>query len=572
MENNNIKKNIDKTKEDLLNKKDELIKKSKNNSNIEEKNKNKKSNNSSFKENNLIIILIIFAIVILFIAFVLQYILYSKRKKAKINTLINEKNNKKITKLNREKIKLINETEKLNEEINKLKKEKAELKKEKAQLSKEKNKLSKEKNKLRKEKNKLSQEKNQLLKKKEKLKKEKDKLEEEYDVLTKEYETLTEKKIPNPQDVYKQEKFSSRKKSFAKAKKFIENCIKGNLIQKIPSSPFSNPLISAIIPLYNTKNYCSKAIKSIQNQNIKNIEIILVDDKSKDETLSFIKKMQQEDPRIKIISNQKNMGTLYSRSIGALSAKGKYIFPLDSDDMFLDEDVFKTITNIAEKGNFDIVEFKGIASKKGNKGIFKNKISDTKWSRHPYNLVLYQPALGNYPVWPGKTLKTLHLETVYLWAKCIRTDIYQKTINKFGKEKYSRHVTRYEDILMSYALFNTARSYKFVGKYGIFYIYRPESVTKNKIKVETDIYNIYYLDIMIDFVQDRVENKKVLVNLILHLFDRKSFKKALKTSEDLYKLFISCLDKVLKMTKISNKLKDEIRKKGKTLKFIDYKF
>ena len=263
--------------------------------------------------------------------------------------------------------------------------------------------------------------------------------------------------------------------------------------------------------------------------------------------------MQKEDPRIKIIVNQKNMGTLYSRSVGALSAKGKYIFPLDSDDMFLDEDVFQTITSIAEKGYFDIVEFKGIASRKGNKDIFKNKISDTNWSRHPYNLVLYQPALGNYPLWPGKTIHSLHLETVYLWAKCIRTDIYQKTINKFGKEKYSRHLTRYEDILMTYALFQTARSYKFVGKYGIFYIYRPESVTKNKIKVETDIYNIYYLDIMIDFVQDRVENKKLLVHLILHLFNRKSFKKALNTSLDLYNLFISSLDKVLKMSKISEK-------------------
>ena len=89
------------------------------------------------------------------------------------------------------------------------------------------------------------------------------------------------------------------------------------MTQKIPSKPFENPLVSAIIPLYNTKNYCSKAIKSIQYQNIKNIEIILVDDKSTDDTLSFIQKMQKEDPRIKIIYNQKNMGTLYSRNIGA---------------------------------------------------------------------------------------------------------------------------------------------------------------------------------------------------------------------------------------------------------------
>ena len=62
---------------------------------------------------------------------------------------------------------------------------------------------------------------------------------------------------------------------------------------------------------------------------------------------------------------------------------------------------------------------------------------------------------------------------MYLWAKCIRTKIYKKTIYKLGKEKYSRHMKRYEDIVMTYALFNTARSYKFVGKYGIFHIYTP---------------------------------------------------------------------------------------------------
>ena len=54
------------------------------------------------------------------------------------------------------------------------------------------------------------------------------------------------------------------------------------------------------------------------------------------------------------------MGILYSRSIGALSAKGDYIFPIDNDDLFLDKDVFSIVSNVAIRGNFDIVEFKGI--------------------------------------------------------------------------------------------------------------------------------------------------------------------------------------------------------------------
>ena len=266
------------------------------------------------------------------------------------------------------------------------------------------------------------------------------------------------------------------------------------------------------------------------------------------------------------------MGIIYSRCIGTLSAKGKYIFPLDNDDMFLDEDVFQTITNIAEKGFFDIVEFKGMESKRGNKGILLNKRGNTKWENHPLNLVLYQPALGSYPIWPGRSNNTVHYETVYLWAKCIRTEIYQKTINKLGKERYSRYILRYEDIIMIYAIFNTARSYKFVGKYGVFNINRAESASKTKYRVDTDVYIIYYIDVIIAFVQDTIENKKILVNLILHLFSQKTLSEALKRSKDIYKLFISNIDKILKMTNISKELKDEIRKKGKQLKFVDYPF
>ena len=50
--------------------------------------------------------------------------------------------------------------------------------------------------------------------------------------------------------------------------------------------------------------------------------------------------MIQEDKRVKCINNKKNKGTLYSRCIGTLKAKGKYIFPLDNDDFFFDESLF----------------------------------------------------------------------------------------------------------------------------------------------------------------------------------------------------------------------------------------
>ena len=82
--------------------------------------------------------------------------------------------------------------------------------------------------------------------------------------------------------------------------------------------------VSTIIPLYNCEKTIQRAIKSIQNQNITDLEIILVNDNSIDDTLSIIEKIQKDDSRIKVINNRKNMGTLYSRSIGGLSAKGEY--------------------------------------------------------------------------------------------------------------------------------------------------------------------------------------------------------------------------------------------------------
>ena len=132
------------------------------------------------------------------------------------------------------------------------------------------------------------------------------------------------------------------------------------------------------------------------------------------------------------------MGTLYSRSIGVLAAKWKYIFPLDIDDMFLDKDVFET--NIAESGSLDIIEFKGIESVRGFSDILRNQIKDISFSNKKLNLVMHQPELGNYPIRSSRNLDGYYIYDAYIWGKCIRTEIYQRAINNLGEEKYSRFI------------------------------------------------------------------------------------------------------------------------------------
>ena len=202
------------------------------------------------------------------------------------------------------------------------------------------------------------------------------------------------------------------------------------------------------------------------------------------------------------------MGRLYSSSIGALSAKGEYIFPFDGDDMLLDKDIYSTVTKIADKGNFDIVGFKGLTATVLLNNI-SNNIQDTIFSDHKDNQVLFQPELGLYPLRPGDKYGEYKKIDVFLWIKCIRSNIYQKALNKAGEEKYSRFMQIYEDVVAIYFLFNTAKSMKYIGKYGVLHIpTRHSSSLKKNNEITINIYNIYLTDIVVEFTKNTFENRK----------------------------------------------------------------
>ena len=365
--------------------------------------------------------------------------------------------------------------------------------------------------------------------------------------------------------------YDDRNTSFKKAYSFLIKCLVHKLIHNITKNiSVENPEVSAIIPVYNSKNYINRCIKSIQNQNLSNIEIILVNDFSTDDTLNYTLSLQEEDPRIKIINNKKNMGILYSRSVGALSAKGKYIFPIDNDDMFLGEELFSSITYIADKGNFDIVEFKGMQTRqKGNKVI--NEVGDTNWGNHKLNLVMFQPELGDYPLRASKKIGDYDKYDVYLWNKCIRTKIYQKALNKMGEDRYSRFMLAHEDVVAVFFLFNTAQSFKFVGKYGIFHIQGDGTAFGKTKPIVHDLKHIYLLDVVLEFSQNTNEHRKLIPNLLIKVLKLKYLNEIVKSQYN-NKLIKSILDKVLKSDNYSGFYKNEIIKRGKLLKFLNYTF
>ena len=139
----------------------------------------------------------------------------------------------------------------------------------------------------------------------------------------------------------------SRGQTLDRGLKYIKECREGNLL--ISSSKFkkvNSPKISVVIPIYNCERTLKSAIRSVQNQDMLDIEIILINDNSNQKTISLVNELMNQDPRIRLINNERRKGQFYSRNIGALEAKGEYIVNLDSDDMYIDTDVFNIVSLI----------------------------------------------------------------------------------------------------------------------------------------------------------------------------------------------------------------------------------
>ena len=114
----------------------------------------------------------------------------------------------------------------------------------------------------------------------------------------------------------------------------------------------NNNLISIIIPVYNTEKYLVRCLNSVLIQSYKNIEVILIDDGSTDNSYKICLGFSKLDKRIKVIKQQ-NSGASVARNKGINIAKGKYIGFVDSDDI-IDKDMFKTLYDNLIKYDADL--------------------------------------------------------------------------------------------------------------------------------------------------------------------------------------------------------------------------
>lgn len=229
----------------------------------------------------------------------------------------------------------------------------------------------------------------------------------------------------------------------------------------------NNPLISIILPIYNVENYLHKSIDSVINQTYKNIEIILVDDGSTDNSSKICDEYVSLDPRIKVI-HKKNGGLSSARNIGIDNAKGEFIALIDSDD-FISINFINELLNLIIKYNVDIAEC----------DIEKVNEIDSKLFQFSDNSTLTNPIiLNNY-----EALTRIHNDdfSICLRSVIASNKLYRKSL--FNNIKYPLNKV-HEDEFTTYRLFYKSRKVAFSNKKMYAYLQRQNSIMHTKFSIK----------------------------------------------------------------------------------------
>ena len=283
-----------------------------------------------------------------------------------------------------------------------------------------------------------------------------------------------------------------------------------------------------IIPIYNAEKYLHYSLRSVQNQKMEDIEIIIIDDNSNDNSNQIIHKFMKDDKRIKLIENKISRQILFSKSIGALNSRGKYIIEMDQDDMFIRDDAFDYIYNESENNNLDFLSFKYISAENAFKEIkyINNFIKDK-------NIIIYQPEL-KYSMF--KTNNCL------LWGHLINSDLYKKVIYHLWPIIINYKIIFQEDFLITFFILIFAERFKKIEKKIFFHFNNRKSASKD-YKNNYDYYLsiIFAGNIFYDYYFDsNPKDIEIIMNYIEFIHEH--FKKAKKIYKSFFNYFF---DKII---------------------------
>lgn len=226
------------------------------------------------------------------------------------------------------------------------------------------------------------------------------------------------------------------------------------------------PKVSIIVPVYNVEKYIEKCLESLVNQTLEDIEIIIVNDGSKDNSKEIVEKYIEKYPKKILYLEKENGGLSDARNFAIPYAKGEYIAFLDSDD-YVELNMYEDMYKIAKNEESDMVE------------------CDFIWEYSD------KSKIDTGEIYHGKH-EMLEKIRVVAWNKLIKKSILDKTKVIFPKGY------RYEDIEFTYKLLPYFEKVSFLKRPCVHYIQRDNSIsntqnerTKEILEVFDNVFNYY---------------------------------------------------------------------------------
>ena len=308
----------------------------------------------------------------------------------------------------------------------------------------------------------------------------------------------------------------------------------------------NQPLVSIILPVYNAQNHLARCVGSICAQTYRNIEIIILNDGSKDQSLPVCEEFRQKDPRILLV-DKANSGVSDTRNLGLKLASGKYVEFVDSDD-YLDPDFTERLVAAAEENEADFViaPYKMVIPAGASK---PEQVLDKIQDELGVMSVARPPEVREYGFLPAGVydkdtfaLRLMDKPASYfysvLWNKRYRRDILTGNDIQFVSE-----MRWAEDLVFNLRYIQYAERFVAIDKPGYYYVQNPQSICHTQINAATIVQNKlqvfrYYKDLYTRlgiYEEVRPQLYKFLVDIAESTYPSGPFKKAIDEAKAYWK-------------------------------------
>ena len=308
----------------------------------------------------------------------------------------------------------------------------------------------------------------------------------------------------------------------------------------------NQPLVSIILPVYNAQNHLARCVGSICAQTYRSLEIIILNDGSKDQSLPVCEEFRQKDPRILLV-DKANSGVSDTRNLGLKLASGKYVEFVDSDD-YLDPDFTERLVAAAEENEADFViaPYKMVIPAGASK---PEQVLDKIQDELGVMSVARPPEVREYGFLPAGVydkdtfaLRLMDKPASYfysvLWNKLYRRDILIGNDIQFVSE-----MRWAEDLVFNLRYIQYAERFVAIDKPGYYYVQNPQSICHTQINAATIVQNKlqvfrYYKDLYTRlgiYEEVRPQLYKFLVDIAESTYPSGPFKKAIDEAKAYWK-------------------------------------